>query len=577
MRATGLLTELSLGPLEAAETAHLAEAVAGRQLPEQDLKLLQATTGGFPLYVIEAVRTTTGPGEAPGQMGELTAVLHNRLGQASTTAREIAGLAAAVGRDFALELLTEASDAPADHVVRAVDELWQLRIIHEWRDGYDFSHDLLRDTAYEQVSPPRRWLLHRRLAQSLELLHADDIDSVSAELAQQYARGGRPQRAVAYYARAAAVASSMFAHTEAIRLQEQALAIIGTQPDSRDRDRQELIVLEAIAAPLLAHFGYASLRLQNCLERSLELAERLGRKDSTTWALFGLWGSRFVQGRIVECEQIAIRTLERVDDGSEERGSAHFACAGALLTLGRPAEALGHFDLAAELTTGDVHTWTIGTRPDVHGRGWAAHAQWLLGRSADAVATAQSAIRLAREIDQPYNLGVALAYAAVTLQMSGNRSELAETVGELEELCERYRFAYYPEWALILSGWNRSDESGVSMIRRGIDNLKMQGAFARMPYWLSLLADAAMQCGQPARPTLDAAYTTARARDDLWWLPEVMRQRAGQENETVAVRGLISAARLAAEQGSVALLKRCQSDLAERGVPSSEYSVPPQA
>ena len=56
MRATGLLTELELSPLEAADTARLAEAISGRRLDEADTGLLQATTGGFPLHVIEAVR-----------------------------------------------------------------------------------------------------------------------------------------------------------------------------------------------------------------------------------------------------------------------------------------------------------------------------------------------------------------------------------------------------------------------------------------------------------------------------------------------------------------------------------------
>ena len=56
MRASGLLTELSLSPLEAADTAQLAEAISGQRLPEADAELLHATTGGFPLYVIEAVR-----------------------------------------------------------------------------------------------------------------------------------------------------------------------------------------------------------------------------------------------------------------------------------------------------------------------------------------------------------------------------------------------------------------------------------------------------------------------------------------------------------------------------------------
>ena len=170
----------------------------------------------------------------------------------------MAGLAAAVGTDFTLDLLTEASDLDADIVVGAVDELWRRRIMREFRDGYDFSHDLLREAAYAQVSPPKRWLLHRRIAQGLELLHADDTDSVAAQLAEQYARGGRPERAVTYYRRAADVAAGMFAHAEAIRLHKAALSIVRNLPAGKDRDRRELGILEAMAAPLNARYGYSS-------------------------------------------------------------------------------------------------------------------------------------------------------------------------------------------------------------------------------------------------------------------------------------------------------------------------------
>ncbi len=64
MRATGLLTEISLGPLPAADTALLAEAIAGQRLPKADTGLLHAATGGFPLYVIEAARGAADPGAA---------------------------------------------------------------------------------------------------------------------------------------------------------------------------------------------------------------------------------------------------------------------------------------------------------------------------------------------------------------------------------------------------------------------------------------------------------------------------------------------------------------------------------
>jgi len=552
MRATGLLTELSLSPLGVGDTAQLAEAVSGAPLPEADRDLLHATTGGFPLYVVEALR---GNGSLPS--GSLTAVLRSRLVQPGEAAREVAGLAAAVGRDFTLDLLTEASDLDPDTVVEAVDELWRYRILREFGEGYDFSHDLLRDAAYQQVSPPKRWLLHRRLAQGLELLNPDGTDAVSAQLADQYARGGRPDRAVSYYRRAAVVASARFAHAEAIRLLERALEVLRGKPGSA---RQELAVLEELAGPLNARYGYSSPELQHTLERTIELAESLGRKDSTLTTQVELWSSQFVQGKTAHAHEAALRALALVGPGTtaEQSGSAHFAVAGASVSLGRPAEALRHFEIAAGLTRG-ASTWPIGTRPDVHGSAFAAHAHWLLGHDEAALASSREAIELARTVEHPYSLAIALAYAGITHQMRHDLDELAATVTELSALCDRYDFAYYREWALVLGGWSRGDRE---QARTGITNLKAEGSFARMPYWLSLLAE--LSDPPAARATLDAAIAAGQARDDLWWLPEVLRLRAGFDNQPVG--RLRSAASMAHAQGSVALLRRCERDLDGQGV-----------
>ena len=221
--------------------------------------------------------------------------------------------------------------------------------MREFGDGYDFSHDLLRETAYAEVSPPKRWLLHRRIAQGLELLHAEDTDAVAAQLAEQYARGGRPERAVAYYRRAADVAGGRFAHAEAIRLHQQALSIIAAMPAGRDRDSRELAVLEAMAAPLNARDGYSSPELQQTLERSVALAESLGRKDSTVAGMAALWATQFVQGRTADSYRTATRALDLVDPDSELSGQAHFAVGGSALSLGMPAEGLRHLELAAKL------------------------------------------------------------------------------------------------------------------------------------------------------------------------------------------------------------------------------------
>ncbi len=417
-----------------------------------------------------------------------------------------------------------------------------------------------------QVSPPKRWLLHRRIAQGLELLHPEDTDTVAAQLAEQYARGGRPGRAVDYYRRAADVAADMFAHAEAIRLHQKALSIIGAMPAGRDRDSQELAVLEAMAAPLNARYGYSSQDLQRALERSVALAESLGRKDATVAGLAALWATQFVQGRTADSHRTASRALSLVDPQSELGGQAHLAVGGAAVSLGMPAEGLRHLELAAKHTSGAV-LLSIGTRPDVHGKAWAAHAHWLLGHDGDAQAACREATRLARSIDHPYSVAVTLAYGSITHQMLHDLAGLRSIIDELCELCDRYDFAYYREWALILDGWSRTGASGIELTQRGIGNLKMEGAFARMPYWLSLLADLLARDGRPAaaRATLDAALAAGRAHDDVWWLPEVTRMRAAYDDTGAAVARLRTAAGLASAHGSVALLRRCHADLTEAG------------
>jgi DNA-binding SARP family transcriptional activator/tetratricopeptide (TPR) repeat protein len=557
------LVEVRLGPLSREDTAALATALTGGGRSEQELGLLHATTGGFPLYVIEASRATPGhAGTEEHPSGELGSVLRRRLELTSPHAQEVAGLAAAVGRDFALDLLTEASDLDADIVARSVDELWRSRIVEERGSGYDFSHDLLRDTAYEMVSPPRRWLLHRRLAQALELSSPLLGDDLAGALAAQYDRGGRPERALPYYHRAAEVAASRFALAEATHLHRESLRMVDALPAGRDRDRRELDCLLAMAAPLNALRGYASAELQAVLERAVELSETTASNANLVRSLLGLWASRFVQGKIRESHEIIARALSMTGVDDVLLGQAHFAYAGSAVTLGRPTEAVEHFDLAHERCAG-AESLAVGSMPEVHALAWSAHAHWLLGEQDLAVTRANQAIERARSIGHPYSLAVALAYGAVTEQLLGDRGRLRNTIAELAAICDRYGFAYYREWGLVLEGWSTGGTRGLSVLREGIGNLRDQGSLARMPYWLSLLADAMIRNGtpDPARAALDAARTAAESRGDTWWLPEVLRMRAGLAPAARRDVLLASALDLAEEQGSTALVQRCRAAL----------------
>ena len=564
----GSAFRLELAPLEAADTAALASQLMGRALMEPDKELLHAATGGFPLFVVEAAQSQRLSGRSdPIAVADMGGVLHRRLEETSPNAQEVAHLAAAIGRNFTLDLLLEACDLDSDSLVAAVDELWHQRIFMERNAEYDFSHDLLRDAAYSSVSSARQWLLHRRVAQGLELLHGGHIDVVASELAEQYNRAGRPDRALPYFLRAAERAYGLFAFGEALRQYRTCLGLIETLPESRDRDAQELDVLQSMCAPLNALRGYASPELQSTLDRSVTLADRLSRHDVLVLNLVGLFAVRFVQGGTAQSHELACRALALAGDDSDLAGQAHFAFAGSATSLGKFEVAIEHFDIASTLSTG-APALVLGTRPEVHAQAWSAHPTWLLGMEDEALARSVGAVQRARRVDQPYSLVVSLAYAAITDQLRGDVDALQQTVAELRALCRRHEFAYYGEWGLILDGWGTGGARGVSQIRLGISSLRAQGAYARMPYWLSLLGETLIGCGdrEEARAVLDAAQVAAEQHDDVWWLPEILRRRASLEQGSRAQALLNDGLALANSQAAAALAARCKADLATLGV-----------
>ncbi|RZL82874.1 MAG: SARP family transcriptional regulator [Rhodococcus sp. (in: high G+C Gram-positive bacteria)] len=529
LRSARLVSDLEVDPLTPDGTAELARSLGGRTLDPSEEAVLYAATGGYPLYVVEAARMVPGSDatEAGGDAGDLGEVLQRRLEQCSEPARDVAGLAAALGTDFDLDLLSEASDLDTDPLVQAVDELWRRRIVRPEGTGYDFVHDLVREAAYRSVGPPRRWLLHRRLAQGLELLHTGRTDDVAAQLAEQYRRGGRPDRALHYQQRAAEVAAGVFANAEALRHFRYCLDLLEAMPAGRNRDACEVEVRQGMSAPLTTLYGYSSAELEQTLDRTAELGQQLRRPTVVLAALIGLFAVHFVQGHTARAHRIGLRALELSAADPAFEGQAQFAVAGAALGLGRPAEAIEHFDLARGAFSDD-YSFILGTRLEVHAHAWESHAYWMIGDEEAAAQSCAEALALGRTCGHPYSLAVALGYASVLHQLRGDDVALLASVTELRELCERYHFAYYSQWSQILEGRLLGGERGIAKIREGLAELRRQRAFARMPYWLSLLAEVQIDVGDvdAARATLDAARIAAEQHDDRGWLPQVPRLRA---------------------------------------------------
>src|SRR6185436_17237050 len=203
------------------------------------------------------------------------AVIGARIAQLSPQAYELAGLAATIGRPFSFDLLAKATDWDEDSLSRALEELWQRRIIDGQGAGtYDYTHDLLREVAYTELSPIRQRTLHRRVARALEELYAPDPADVSAWMAAHYDAAGMAEPAIRYYRTAAFVAKQRFADADAVDLIRRALRLCREFPETAKRDKEELELLATLGPSLVATQGYSMPEVGETFERGLLLARR---------------------------------------------------------------------------------------------------------------------------------------------------------------------------------------------------------------------------------------------------------------------------------------------------------------
>ena len=322
-----------------------------------------------------------GSGHAATGLPRVQSVVAARLALLSEQARSTAEVAAVVGRDFTFDVLARVSDLEEDALVTALDELWRRQIVRaQAGERWDFTHDRIREVAYNGIGPARRRLIHRRIAQAMELLFADRLDEVSASIAMHLERGGQPGRAIAFFARAAGVAARVSANEEAIRCLTQALALVERLPSGRERDDRELALRDPLAAALNSARGYSAPEVEQNLDRVFALLRADSEPRVAVRWLWAGFSVRFVLGDLRAARDMAERALAR---GAADRSSlceAHQAMGGALISFGELEPARRHFDAALEAyDMSHPQRSSLGTDLGVFVQAWSSHALWLLG------------------------------------------------------------------------------------------------------------------------------------------------------------------------------------------------------
>ncbi len=584
LRDTDQLTEIDLERLDTAQTTELAEHVAGHALQPEQARRIHFETEGNPLFVVEMVRSTLLDEAVPAEARsadrrlppKVQAVIAGRLRRLSEPARELAALAATVGRAFALEVVREASGVDEEVLVRGLDELVRRQIVRQQGDGtYDFDHDKIREVAYAESSDAHRRLLHRRAAEGLERAYAMALDGVSAQIASHYGNAGLVDRATVYYQRAAEVEQRVGANLEAISLLHRGLALIASQPASPERDARELELQTTLGVSLVATEAYGSPAVVSTYLRSQELCERLGRPPSSP-ILRALALVALTQARIAECHAFGEEILRRAetDDDPVLRVEGHYLLGMALQSSGsfaaageQLAAALAGYDRSRSAT----HIGRYSQDPAVvclirHSLGL-----WVLGETDESGRRRGESLALAGELGHPFSLGYALAWDAI-LQV--HRADPVLALAQADAAIALGRVHRMPFWlslATTVRGWAMAElgemEAGNAEIRTGTADFDATGTLLFKPFLLGLQAEELGRQGgvEAGLALVTGALTLVEAQNERWCEAELWRRKgdllglSGRSDEAAAA--FRSALAVARSQGATALEARAASRL----------------
>ncbi|WP_233807192.1 adenylate/guanylate cyclase domain-containing protein [Paraburkholderia sp. HP33-1] len=420
------VTLLTLNRLPPRQRAEMIERVArGKPLPKEVTDRIIERTDGIPLFVEELTRMVLESGVLREQDGHyvldgalpplaipmtLHASLMARLDRLSPV-RDVAQVAAAIGRRFSYELISAVASMPKERLNDALDHLVSAELV--FRRGappdaeYTFKHALVQDAAYSSMLRDRRQQLHARIAMELENHFADVTEEQPEILAEHCAQAGLTEKAVRLWRRAGHNSAERAAHREASVLFEKALTAYETLPSSAEM-LGEIIDIRWELNHSLYPLGELARDRQN-LENAKHLAEGLGDEVRLSRVLSRLaftLGSLGDLGGAVEAGERALALAERRSD-PDAKAWAAMMLARTRYGRGDYELAMGHARQALDLLDeshgfGPHEAYAKFTR--VNARIWLVLCLAELGRFAEAAVLGQEAADMAREMNEPEEL-----------------------------------------------------------------------------------------------------------------------------------------------------------------------------
>src|SRR5712664_4395984 len=253
------LTEMTVNRLAQPQSARMVERVTGgKTLPNAIMQQLVEKTDGVPLFVEEITKAILESGHLKevdahyvltGSLSTLAipATLQDSLMarlDRLISAKGIAQLGAAIGRQFAYDLLHVVSQLDEATLQRELGRLVEAEIVYQRgvppQVTYTFKHALIQDAAYESLLKSTRQHYHQRLGQVLEAQFPETTATQPELLAHHYTEASLPEQAVHYWHKAGQRASERSAHLEAITHLTKGLELLQTLPETLERVQREV-------------------------------------------------------------------------------------------------------------------------------------------------------------------------------------------------------------------------------------------------------------------------------------------------------------------------------------------------
>ena len=228
--------------------------------------------------------------------GTINAILIARIDRLSLQVQEVVKTAAVIGREFEIMILKSVFKNDIEHELNAaeVEQIWS-----PYGDSsYMFKSALLKDVAYEMQLRSRLRTLHRRVAESIELLYSDNLTDKFLEIAFHYEQAEITDKAIVYLEKAADHAKMLYQNQQALDFYNRLLTIIGHELgiEHYDIDKTSVIYVQDTTYSLLITYINILLKRGSVLDvmgewdkcqqtnqKALSLAESIDAKSHVNY------------------------------------------------------------------------------------------------------------------------------------------------------------------------------------------------------------------------------------------------------------------------------------------------------